>query len=238
MQLLLFFVVAMGASFTSAKHIHKREEGLTCDSPDSCVNWYTTGSAQCSSGYKATPYEVRGSPPGTYCERSCNDDERKECAAQKCTFYKKECSTYPGSTICAKALIFCDAPIKTTKDNCVQLRMGQPVKYNDAAGTCEVDPDAEKDDHYLRFRFEKTSVDLSLVVSCAPVTAKGVKSVTAAVLSATSNCGYADTSAYEITYRCKEGKEKFDKLEDVVRKACAVADHPGSAAPVFVANKG
>jgi hypothetical protein len=81
-------------------------------------------------------------------------------------------------------------------------------------------------------------VDLSLVVSCAPVTAKGVKSVTAAVLSATSNCGYADTSAYEITYRCKEGKEKFDKLEDVVRKACAVADHPGSAAPVFVANKG
>jgi hypothetical protein len=238
MHLLLFFVVAMGASFTSAKHIHKREEGLKCESLESCVNWYTTGSAQCSSGYKATTYEVAGSPPGTYCERSCNDDERKDCAAKECTFYKDQCRIYPGSEICAKAIVFCDEPIKTTKYNCDRLRMGQPVKYNDAAGTCEVDPDAEKDDHYLRFVIGKTSVDLQLYMSCAPVTAKGASSVAKAVLKLTNYCGWTDTSAYEIVYNCKEGKEKFAQFEDVARKACAIADHPGAAAPVFVANKG
>lgn len=238
MQRLLLFVIAMSVSAANAGHIHKRDEGLKCESLESCVNWYTTGSAQCSSGYDRTVMEVPGYPLGSYCERTCNENESKDCAAKECTFYKDQCKTYPGSEICAKAIVFCDEPIKTTKTNCVRRRMGQPVKYNDAAGTCEVDPDAEKDDHYLRFVIGKTSVDLNLYMSCAPVTAKGASLVASKIMAETHNCGWTDTSAYEIVYKCKEGKEKFAKLEDVARQACAVADHPGDKPPVFQANKG
>lgn len=229
---LLLPTIAMSVC-TSAALIHKRDEGLKCQSIEACVNWYTTGSAGCASGYTHTSQIVPGYPPSSYCERPCNESEKKQCAAGECTFYKGQCNMYPDSGICAKALVFCNAPVKTTKDNCVQLRMGQAVKYDDEAGTCAADPNAEADNHYVRIVVGKTGVDLNLYMTCAPVTAAGAASFASSITSKTRNCETADTSKYEIVWKCKEDKDKFKGYQDAARKACADAEYLGDAAPVF-----
>jgi hypothetical protein len=169
----LVLITAMGACVVSAMHIAKRANSLRCDDLRSCVSSYETGSAQCSDGYQHFNLEASHSPMGSYCEKPCDNFETIECAANKCTFYKGQCDSYPDSAICGDAIDWCGTPIKTTKVNCVQVRMGKPVKYDDEYGTCAFDPDAPKDDHYLRFIIGKTPVDLELHLSCHPVTAAG-----------------------------------------------------------------
>jgi hypothetical protein len=62
----------------------RAEEGTRCEEPTKCVYSYTTGSAQCSSGFTRSDLEAKGSPPGSYCERQCTDEERKACTAKNC----------------------------------------------------------------------------------------------------------------------------------------------------------
>lgn len=70
-------------------------------------------------------------------------------------------------------------PIKTTKSNCVEPRMGQPVKNDDAAGTCGADPDAPKDSHFVQYHIGRTSVDMNLIINCEPVSSAGADSIQA-----------------------------------------------------------
>lgn len=82
------------------------------------MTWYTTGSALCPSGYELKHYEAPGDPVGTYCERKCNDEEKKECASEECAFYIGQCNNAPASTICGDALRYCGTPVKISKRIC------------------------------------------------------------------------------------------------------------------------
>jgi hypothetical protein len=124
-------LVAYGAliASTSASALAKREEGMTC-TIDKCITFYTTGSAGCSSGYERTHLEAKGYSPGSYCERSCTDSERKTCAARKCSSWENECNNTPkAKSICKNAIDWCDGPVAMSRLICTDGIMGQPVKY-------------------------------------------------------------------------------------------------------------
>lgn len=229
----LLSAIAISSHLANAALIQKRGEGLKCESLEACVRWYTTGNAGCSSDYDFSPLSIPGYPGGSYCQKTCSDAEKAQCAAGQCTFYKAQCNSYPGSEICAKALVFCNTPIQTTEDNCVLLRMGQPVIYDEEEGTCEIDANAGADEHYVRFVIGQTSVELNLFMSCAPVTAAGASSFADSITDKTSSCQTDETSDYEIVWKCQEGKEKFKEYEQAAREACAVAAAPEDATPVF-----
>jgi hypothetical protein len=240
MQYLLLLITTMSACVASAMHIEKREDNqLTCSTPASCVSSYLTGSAQCSSGYTGTHYEVRGSPPGTYCEKACESSERDKCMAKQCTFFKDRCTLYPASEDCGKAIDWCRTPMKTTKDNCVEARMGQPVTYNDNDGTCATYPDAPKYGYILQFTMKtQYSINSPLLLSCNPVTKAGAKSISAemekVVYTCSQNSVPENTTPYEIQWRCfNTPLTDFDYFKDVFAKACAIAAHPGNTTPTF-----
>ncbi|OKP04995.1 hypothetical protein PENSUB_6740 [Penicillium subrubescens] len=124
-------LVAYGAfiASASASYIVKRDDSISCD-VNKCIAFYSTGSAQCSSGYKRTHLDVDGYSPGSYCERSCKDSERKSCAARKCTDWENECNNTPqGKGVCKEAIDWCDGPVAMSQLICTDKIMGQPVKY-------------------------------------------------------------------------------------------------------------
>lgn len=217
--------------------LQKRDDGLVCETRYSCVSWYTTtGSADCASGYKAYPYEAKGNPPGTYCETGCSNKEKVACASQQCTFYSSECRLYPGSSICAKAMDFCDAPMPMPKRFCTHQNMGIAVKYDDDQGICSIDKNPDTAEHYLRFRIAKTSIDTTLYMSCSPVTLDGARSVADSFLKPNERqiyCTGPDESKYELIYKCQYGKEKFDGFKKAAKAACEAAEYPGSVKPKF-----
>ncbi|KAJ5910748.1 uncharacterized protein N7473_000051 [Penicillium subrubescens] len=131
MKLPLMALVAYGAfiASASASYIVKRDDSISCD-VNKCIAFYSTGSAQCSSGYKRTHLDVDGYSPGSYCERSCKDSERKSCAARKCTDWENECNNTPqGKGVCKEAIDWCDGPVAMSQLICTDKIMGQPVKY-------------------------------------------------------------------------------------------------------------
>ncbi|KAJ5626070.1 hypothetical protein N7510_002379 [Penicillium lagena] len=113
----------------SAAHLVKRDDDISCDG-DKCIAFYSTGSAQCSSGYTRTHLEADGYAPGSYCERDCTDSEEKSCAARQCTDWENECNNTPKAKgICKDALKWCDGPVAMSKLICTDTIMGQAVKY-------------------------------------------------------------------------------------------------------------
>lgn len=64
---------------------------VTCDRAVCKAN-YSIGSAQCKSGYEPINLEAKGSPSGSYCERSCHDGETKRCNEETCAGNLKACS--------------------------------------------------------------------------------------------------------------------------------------------------
>ncbi|KAJ5156136.1 hypothetical protein N7492_008939 [Penicillium capsulatum] len=118
----------------------KREAGRRCSSRESCVTWYTTGSAQCSSGYEPSHYEADKSPLGTYCEKKCSDDDWNQCASDQCQFNLRECRLYPGNKICAKALNYCGSPLAVPERSCTKEAMGREVLWDAEQKTCALDP--------------------------------------------------------------------------------------------------
>ncbi|KAF9695695.1 hypothetical protein EKO04_006298 [Ascochyta lentis] len=289
MQHLLLLIVTMSACVASAMHIEKRANKLICNTPASCESYYNTGSAQCANGYELVHLEAPGFSPGSTCQKACDDSERKQCGAKQCTDSKDYCNIYPGSETCASAIIWCGTPIKTTKDNCVQLRMRQPVKYDDAAGTCAADPDAPKDNHF----FDLPSAGAQSVIAkmkkvsqlCGPdmpgpLTLPGIDldlpGIDLDLPGIDLNLpgidldlpgidldlpkidldlpkidldlpkidldlpkidldlpGIPNTTPYKIEWSCHEGENKYDNLKQVFKNACAIAAHPGNAAPTF-----
>jgi hypothetical protein len=112
--------------------------------------------------------------------------------------------------------------------------MNQPVKYNDATGFCAADPDAPKDDHELFFFIQNTGVDPRQNLRCVPVTSAGAESVIAEMEKVASFCApdpLPKANGYQIRYHCEDKEGKFDSLTQVFKDACAVAAHPGDAAP-------
>ncbi|KAL4905925.1 hypothetical protein BDW74DRAFT_177621 [Aspergillus multicolor] len=200
---------------TATPTLNKRDSGLRCDSLAACTAWYTFGSALCSSGYEETPYEADGDPLGTYCERECTSSEATQCAADKCTFYRRECNLYPGNSICGKALSFCGTPVAMHKSGCTRSNMGQPVVYDDASGTCAVDEDPVKDEKLLR------GINLD---DCTAIPDDFV---------------YSNPDSYELYWKCnKVDPGRFADIEKAGRAACEAAAQPGDQKPVFQANRG
>ncbi|KAL4960740.1 uncharacterized protein BDV14DRAFT_204483 [Aspergillus stella-maris] len=183
LALLTTTTAALVAGTSAIPSLSKRDSGLKCESKRDCVSWYTTGGS-CTSGYKATSYDAPGYPVGFYCERECNSNEREFCAANKCTFSHRECNLYPGNRICADAMTYCGTPVKMPKDDCDREQMGQPVKYDDAAGTCEIDfdADAREPEKLVRYNFGQSTLSTRLVMTCAPRTIAGVREVDNAML--------------------------------------------------------
>lgn len=248
MALRLLHLLFSGAILAQAAtaQLHKREDGLRCDARDSCKSWYTTGSAQCASGYVETPIEAEGDPHGTYCEAPCSEVQKDACVKDRCDFYWSECSLYPGNSICAKAMSWCDAPKAMPKASCMRFNLGMPVLYDDESGECAIDKNPDTNEHYLRFHFQQSNVGTGLYMSCAPVTLAGAKSVedsvnTAADPRALSYCwrwpGNSD-GEYELKWECQQDTSKFDALEKAAGAACASADYPGSVMPVFLSGRG
>jgi hypothetical protein len=241
MQHLLLLITTMSAC-ASAMHIEKRANTLLCETPASCVSYYKTGSAQCSNGYTRFNLEAYNFATGSYCEKACDNSERIECGAAQCTFNKGQCDRYPNDGICADAINWCSTSIETTKENCAQINKSQPVKYDEAAGTCAADPDAPKDNHFLQFAIGKLSLD-RIFLSCAPVTAAGAESIII-VMIGVALCGPStlssslsviptNTAPYKIAWSCLDDTDKYSYLTEVFQKACAAAAHPGDAAPTF-----
>lgn len=232
MQHLLFLIMALSTPIASAMHIQKRDD-LTCDLLKPCVSSYVTGSIACNTGYERTERIVSGSASGSYCERPCTPDETLACVLGKCNYYKNRCALSAGDGAeCASALRYCKTPIKATKENCTPVKMGRPVKYN-ADGTCEFDLDADQDTHLFTIRVAKSTVDTTLFMSCEPVTSAGANSINRELNKSSGTCMLVSNAGYVLSYRCKEGIERYDGFEKRGRQACAVAAHPGSAAPVF-----
>lgn len=127
-----FVCLVAGVAFiatASASPLAKRGDDLSCD-VKKCIAFYKTGSAQCSSGYQRTHLEADGYPPGSYCERTCTDSERKSCSARQCTDWENECNNTPkAKSICKNALDWCDGPVAMSQLICTDKIMGQPVKY-------------------------------------------------------------------------------------------------------------
>jgi hypothetical protein len=234
MKHLLLLLITLGASVASA-----RDVALKCETSRSCVAYYTTGSAQCDSGFKRTSLKAKGSTTGSYCERKCDAGERKTCNAKRCEINKSECSRFPYSSVCSDALAWCDPePIKTTKENCVRIRMGRAVKFNETDGTCAYDPNPPKDDHYLSITVRKSRTSATLYMTCDPVTAAGARSVVAAVIKVSGRCDMPATVLYEVKTECREGPDKFEALKAAAGEACAVAAHPGTGNTTFEAVRG
>jgi hypothetical protein len=227
----------MSACVASAMHIEKRAGLLKCDTPTSCVSWYDTGSAGCYQGYTRYPLEVDRFTLGSYCEKPCDNSERIQCGAVNCIFFEGQCSLFPGNEICGKAISWCGTPIKTTEENCNERSMGQPVKYNATAHTCAADPDAEKDDQLLRFVLKTLPWSARLLLDCVPITNAGAQSIIAKMTKAANECkpevNPENNTPNNFSWRCNEGKENFDKVKEVFKNACAIAEHPGNTAPTF-----
>jgi hypothetical protein len=247
MQHLLLLITTMSACVASAMHIEKRDvdNPLVCQTAEKCVSSYNTGSAQCRAGYDATHYTARGDPVGTYCEKPCDESERSRCTALRCTFYETQCTaiTAGTGTICGDALKWCGRPIRTTKDNCNQGRMGQPVKYDDGAGTCAFDPNAPKDAHSLGFIIgARIQAATHLGLICTPVSSAGIQSIAAEMTKVAKRCSQdsvpKNTSPYKINWHCYDTSGNYDKFQQVFKDACAAAEHPGDTAPVFEAYRG
>lgn len=239
----LFLLMAIVAFISSANsmpsvHLDRRDHGLTCKSQKDCVDWYTTGSGTCSGGYNALPLKAKGSPEGTYCEKACNERQKKLCAEDKCKKYTTQCNTYPASSNCAKAIEYCRTPIKMSKSYCTRQKIGQPVAYDDKKGTCAIEPKAAKDEKYLIMDFGETKLGPRLHMSCAPLTEKGANDVGEKVYKAIQykprECDIKPkTKEYEWVLRCRVHQSNYESLEKTAKEACAAADHPGSKAPVF-----
>lgn len=251
MALRLFYLLVSTSLIASAAttHLHKREEGLRCDARESCVSWYTTGSAGCASGYETTHYEVKGEPVGTYCETPCSEAQKNACAEDKCSFYSSQCNTYPGNHICADAMTWCNAPKAMPKASCTHTEMGFAVVYDDEKGECSVDKNPDDSEHYLHFKIRQASFTaLNLYMSCAPVTLAGSDAVAAnvsAVVKSAEKCSAeadnrvdVDPAEYEQRWLCYSDRSQFDNVEKVAKAACAVADYPGDVKPVFLSNRG
>lgn len=127
-------------AISTAGPLTKRESGLKCPTATRCTSYYTTGSAQCSTGYQRTLLEVRGYPQGSYCEKSCDTFEKAACTKDQCQFYSGQCSTYPGNSICGSAMERCGTPIAMPEKYCNSghLNLREPVAYDSASGTCDL----------------------------------------------------------------------------------------------------
>lgn len=112
-------------------------EGIQCATPQTCVNWYDTGSAQCSSGYTRYHKEVDGFPPGSYCEKDCTSQEQTNCNADRCKYSEKQCNQYPlNAGLCADAIRWCDGPVAMPKSICTSENMGVEVTYSPDESLC------------------------------------------------------------------------------------------------------
>jgi hypothetical protein len=97
-----------------------KRNDITCDKKKN---------AQCAGGYKRMHAEAKAYPYGSYCERCCNESERKSCAAKKCTYWEDECVMYPqAKDIFKSALGWRDGPIAMSQLICTDKNIGQPVK--------------------------------------------------------------------------------------------------------------
>ena len=235
MKRLLLMLLTLCASVAFARDVPQR-----CDQPTTCVTYYTTGAPSCDDGFKRTSLKPKGGTPGSYCERKCNAGERRKCTSKTCALKKEDCRKFPGDIGCADALAWCNEPIQITKANCVRIRRGRAVIYNDETGFCAYDPNPPKDDHYLSIYVRKLRSSDILYMSCDPVTAAGAVSVVAAMGKAFGGCdGPPSTVLYEIKSECNAGPEKFDVLKAAAAEGCAAAAvHPGTRKPTFKSRKG
>ncbi|TEY50438.1 hypothetical protein BOTCAL_0276g00010 [Botryotinia calthae] len=121
------------AALASPHFLQSRDEhqGIQCATPQKCVNWYDTSSAQCSSGYTRYHKEVDGFPPGSYCERDCTSEEQTTCNADRCQYNEQQCNQYPKSAeLCADAIQWCNGPVAMLKSICTSQNMGVEVTYS------------------------------------------------------------------------------------------------------------
>ncbi|EJP66469.1 uncharacterized protein BBA_04409 [Beauveria bassiana ARSEF 2860] len=170
-------IFAWKSCAASLATIQRRESGTRCNAYDPCVNYYTTGSAQCASGYERSVLEAKHSPLGSYCERPCTANERKQCSAKMCS--TSECKTYPANGgLCRTALRSCGGTAKMDESICNWDKMAQPVIYDRQSGLCSVDKTVrQRSESYTttaeiqyRFRADNARGDtVDMLFTCAGI---------------------------------------------------------------------
>lgn len=222
-----------------ATTLHKRaEERTRCDSPSRCVYSYTTGSAQCSSGFTRHHLEANGSPPGSYCERKCTDPERTACTANTCNSYEGQCHQYPGSAgLCEAAMKWCNGPVATLKSVCTEQNMNQKVTFDETRNLCI--PEGKTADSRKATPLKKgfganfvaQLVDPNLktnfiTTSCRDVSWSDIQDYAEVVGAFTSGCvsrffeDEGNTGYSLINVRCEAAKDDWETLRFLFSQAC------------------
>ncbi|KAL4900075.1 hypothetical protein BDW74DRAFT_183029 [Aspergillus multicolor] len=250
LQLSLALSSLATSTTATAIPLSKRESGLKCPTQDQCTAYYTTGSAQCSSGYERTSLEANGDPRGSYCEKACDESEKTACSGDKCAFTSSECNLFPGNSICGQAMQFCGTPIAMPKDKCNTRNLDLPeaVVYDDASGTCSVVDIGEKTYELdVRVGKDDATLTLHLYLGCAHLSASALGDLRRVNLyrnlllygwtcngGGIHDKGDFDSSVPDIQTHCfRTRADQFKLVEEQFQKSCEAAQGHGDQKPVF-----
>jgi hypothetical protein len=230
------------AALASPHILTSRDEhsGIRCNTPRKCVNWYNTGAAQCSKGYKGYPYDAPGYPGGTYCEKACTEEERTACTADRCKYNEKECNMYPKSAKgCANAMQWCDGPIATLPTICTSKNMGRTVTYTTDEFLCIPEGKSADSRKALPLRLGPgdnfnaaiydPSVDGYVKMDCRGSDYSNAKSLAEKAAKVTEGCttiGYDDegnTGYGYLNIKCQSPKKEWPNVKRVLSQACSEA---------------
>ncbi|KAI0551062.1 hypothetical protein F4679DRAFT_582840 [Xylaria curta] len=230
--------IAQVALASSSALERRAEERSRCDSPTECKYSYTTGSAQCDSGFQRFELKAYGSPEGSYCERDCSEGERTACVSDNCQHYEHECNKYPmGSGSCATAVEWCDGPVAMLKSTCTAQTIGQTVTYDDDKHLCIPEGKTADSRQTSPIRlgpgavFNAALVDPSVTTSylnvkCFNIAYPDAKSLAEWANTVTNGCttkldkDEGNTGYETLNVECESPKDTWNDVREVLSQIC------------------